>query len=75
MKAEPKTLTTMDGKRVTLSALDIKAKRNIEKGVEVDTHAGETYRFPIARWLFDEMMVIDFSDGGNKVSQIPPLRY
>jgi len=74
MANEPKTLTTMDGKRVSISPFDIKTIRDIDKGVEVSTHAGDTLRFPIGRYVFERMMTIDMTASSNKVGVVDPIR-
>jgi hypothetical protein len=74
MANKPKTLTTMDGEKVTMTPFDIKAVRNIDKGVEVDTHAGGTYKFPVPRYVFDLMFTIDLRGTGNSVEVIDPIR-
>lgn len=74
MANEPKLLTTMDGKRVSISPFDVKAIRDIDKGVEVTTHSGDTLRFPIGRYVFESMMTVDLSDSGNSVSVVAPIR-
>lgn len=74
MASEPKLLTTMDGQRVSISPFDIKAIRDIDKGVEVTTHAGDTLRFPISRYVFEMMMTVDLRGTANRVSVVDPIR-
>ena len=74
MANEPKTLTTMDGQHVALSPFEVKAIRDIDKGVEITTHAGDTHHFPISRYIFERMMTIDMTDTGNSVRVVDPIR-
>jgi|GEM_PF-2394927 hypothetical protein len=73
MANEPQTITSMDGQKITLSPFDIKAIRNIEKGVEIDTHAGDTFRIPISRYIFELMFTIDISGKGNSAKVVTPI--
>ena len=66
-------LTTTDGRKVSLTPLDLKTVRNAGKGVEVLTHSGETYQFPISRYLFDLMMTVDLRGTGNSVKLAPKI--
>ena len=74
MANDPKLLTTMEGQRVLISPFDIKSLREIEKGIEVVTHAGETLRFPISSYVFQQMMSIDLRGTGNSAQIIDPIR-
>ncbi|MFZ2854346.1 MAG: hypothetical protein WAZ34_09585 [Rhodocyclaceae bacterium] len=70
----PVQLTTVDGNKVSLSPFDLKAVRNAGTGVEVDTLSGETYKFPISRYIFDRMMTIDLRGNANSVKVIAPIK-
>lgn len=74
MNIEPKVLTTTTGERVSLTPFDLKEVKTIPEGVEVVTHAGVTYKFPINRYIFNRMMAVDLSSQSNTVSVIPPIR-
>ena len=74
MANEPKILSTMDGQRVSISPFDIKSIRDIDKGVEITTHAGDTLRFPISRYVFERMMTIDMTASRNRVRVVDPIR-
>ena len=74
MANEPKILSTMDGQRVSISPFDIKSIRDIDKGVEITTHAGDTLRFPISRYVFERMMTIDLRGTGNSARIVDPNR-
>ncbi len=74
MANEPKLLTTMEGQRVSFSPFDIKSLREIEKGVEIVTHGGETLLFPISRYVFQQMMSIDLRGTGNSARIMDPIR-
>jgi len=64
----------MDGQRVSISPFDIKAIRDIEKGVEITTHAGGTLRFPISRYVFEHMMTVNLTGSGNSVRVVDPIQ-
>lgn len=74
MQVQTHTLTTMDGQRVSIGPFDLKSVKDIPNGVEVITHAGDKYKFPISRYVFDLMMTVDARQTSNKVTVVDPIR-